>query len=45
MPVAVLLDGSSAALKLYDSKFPVYSRLMGSFILPGLSFALIASGI
>ena len=45
MPVAVLLAGSSAALKLYDSNFPVYSRLMGSFILPGLSFALIASGI
>jgi len=45
MPVAALLAGSSAALKLYDSNFPVYSRLLGSFILPGLSFALIASGI
>ncbi|MCD6311646.1 MAG: hypothetical protein J7M11_04220 [Elusimicrobia bacterium] len=45
MPAVVLLAGSSAALKLYDSNFPVYDRLMGSFILPGLSFALIASGI
>ncbi len=44
-PLAVLLAGSSAALKLYDSNFPVYSRLMGSLILPGLSFALIASGV
>jgi len=44
-PVAVLLAASSAALKLYDTNFPVYSRLMGSFLLPGLSFLLIASGL
>ncbi|MBA3065145.1 hypothetical protein FP828_01485 [bacterium] len=44
-PAAVLLASSAAALKLYDSNFPVYSRLMGSFFLPGLSFLLIASGV
>ena len=44
-PLAVLLASSSAALKLYDSNFPVYSRLMGSFFLPGISFLLIASGL
>lgn len=44
-PVAVLLAACSAALKLYDTNFPVYSRLMGSFLLPGLSFLLIASGL
>ncbi|MEA2081562.1 MAG: hypothetical protein U9O97_02320 [Elusimicrobiota bacterium] len=45
MPVVALLAGSSAALRMYDSNFPVYSRLMGSFTLPGLSLALIALGV